>query len=586
MLDTDSQQLISSIYAATLSPQGFDDMAREMEDRLIQIITDMAGSADIADSLSAGERSVLGAPELAALVRHIDTARRIQAQIHHPDAERDMEARLQAMLDLVPSPALVFDRDERIVRANAAAAPLARGRDGRLSAIFAADTALGDIRRAVTAISEQDPVTTLPIDRDAARDTGNCAIVRRITVPKQAGTPEPLFMLSMADCTFDDSVRAQFKSAYRLTDAETEVAILLAAGARADEVAGLRDVSPSTVRAQIRAIKAKTRVRHLPDLVRLLCGLAVGMAVQRPQGPSTEAAPSGRPLQTFHLPDGRRLDWVVQGDPDGAPVLLFHNLPYGVTLPAAADRYARRHGLRVIAPYRPGHGYSDPLPDLHGMAYFDQVADDIAALCAHLSIGPARLFGCGCGSNFAVRFATRHPARATGIVMLGHAPMWYPERYPLLPQRYRVHWLLNKYMPELAAVFTNALMPNIGPRDYARFAKQFCDHSPPDLEALDNRETVTLLYDDTRFGMRQGPETHGRECLIMELDMSADARALTQPLHLIHGAQDRVLRPDFSREFARVVPKTQLDIVPDAGNHIFYSHWRRAMDALLACGAG
>ena len=584
MLDDKNRNLIATIYAATLSPQGFDEVADDLEHQVTQVIMAFTGHGDITGKLPPGERSILGERELSGLGRHIETARQIQTQIAHPDKERETAARFDGIVDMVPSPAILFDHDERIVRANAASAALGGGRGATLAAIFEDDMALADIRRAVAAIDTRRSLVTVPISRNAVSDTGNCAIVRRLSPHGGADRADPLYMLSMADCAFDDTVRAHFRSTYGLTDAEAAVAVLLAGGAKADEIAERRGVSRPTVRAQIRAIKSKTQARHLPDLVRLLCGFAIGIAVQRPQGPApgSRAETASRAVRTFRLPDGRRLDYLPQGDPDGAPVLLFHNLPHGVTLPAAANRYARRHGLRVIAPYRPGHGYSDPLPHLRGMAYFDQVADDIARLCAHLSIRDARLLGIGGGSNFATRFARRHPGRASAIVMVGHAPMWYPARYWRLPQRYRAQWLLNKYMPELGTLYVGTMMPDLGVKDFTRFAKQSCGGSPPDIEALDDGETVALLRHDTRFGLRQGPETHAREALIIELDMTDDARALPHPLHLIHGAQDRILTPDFSREFARTVPRTTLDIVENGGYHIFHSHWRRAMDALLA----
>ena len=66
----------------------------------------------------------------------------------------------------------------------------------------------------------------------------------------------------------------------------------------------------------------------------------------------------------------------------------------------------------------------------------------------------------------------------------------------------------------------------------------------------------------------------------MEIDLTAEARALPPPLHVIHGAQDLMILPDWSREFGRRVPQARVDIIEDAGHYLFYSHWRPVVDAL------
>jgi len=60
---------------------------------------------------------------------------------------------------------------------------------------------------------------------------------------------------------------------FGLAAAEASVALALAAGRSAEEIAGERTVSLPTVRTQIRQILAKTGALHVRDLVRLLAGL-------------------------------------------------------------------------------------------------------------------------------------------------------------------------------------------------------------------------------------------------------------------------------------------------------------------------
>jgi pimeloyl-ACP methyl ester carboxylesterase len=66
---------------------------------------------------------------------------------------------------------------------------------------------------------------------------------------------------------------------------------------------------------------------------------------------------------TITLPDGRTLGYAETGDADGEPIVALHGIPSGRLGAAIFDQVAREHGIRIIAPERPGVGVSDPDPD-------------------------------------------------------------------------------------------------------------------------------------------------------------------------------------------------------------------------------
>ena len=59
------------------------------------------------------------------------------------------------------------------------------------------------------------------------------------------------------------------------------------------------------------------------------------------------------------LPDGRRLGYTEFGDPLGIPLFAFHGTPGSRFMFRLVHEPARRLGLRIIAPDRPGFGLSD-----------------------------------------------------------------------------------------------------------------------------------------------------------------------------------------------------------------------------------
>jgi pimeloyl-ACP methyl ester carboxylesterase len=94
------------------------------------------------------------------------------------------------------------------------------------------------------------------------------------------------------------------------------------------------------------------------------------------------------------------------------PVVLLHAFPFDRRFWAGTlDRLRSR--LRVIAPDLPGFGESALRP---GGSIAD-MADDVAALLAHLGIARAVLCGLSMGGYVALALARRHPALLGGLVL-------------------------------------------------------------------------------------------------------------------------------------------------------------------------
>jgi pimeloyl-ACP methyl ester carboxylesterase len=59
------------------------------------------------------------------------------------------------------------------------------------------------------------------------------------------------------------------------------------------------------------------------------------------------------------LPDNRKLAYLEFGDPRGQPIFYFHGWPASRLSGAETDVAAKKLGLRIISPDRPGFGLSD-----------------------------------------------------------------------------------------------------------------------------------------------------------------------------------------------------------------------------------
>ncbi|WP_053947118.1 alpha/beta fold hydrolase [Halolamina sediminis] len=82
---------------------------------------------------------------------------------------------------------------------------------------------------------------------------------------------------------------------------------------------------------------------------------------------------------TCSTAENRQLAYSEYGDPDGIPVLFLHGTPGSGRLGELFDGDARKRGIHLVAPDRPGYGRSEPWPDrsvADAGTYLADVLDD------------------------------------------------------------------------------------------------------------------------------------------------------------------------------------------------------------------
>ena len=112
--------------------------------------------------------------------------------------------------------------------------------------------------------------------------------------------------------------------------------------------------------------------------------------------------------------NGVRMFYELTGD--GPPLVLIHGswgdgASWDPVLPALAQRF------RVLTYDRRGHSRSQR-PPTQGSTEED--VDDLAALIAHLGLGPTHVAGISSGASLALRLAARHPELVRSVA--GHEP--------------------------------------------------------------------------------------------------------------------------------------------------------------------
>jgi pimeloyl-ACP methyl ester carboxylesterase len=98
-------------------------------------------------------------------------------------------------------------------------------------------------------------------------------------------------------------------------------------------------------------------------------------------------------------------------------IVLLHGAGFDHTTWALHSRWFAHHGFGVLAPDLPGHGRSSGAP----LATIAEMADWTAALLDASGAVKARLIGHSMGSLIALETAARHPAKVSGLSLIGTA---------------------------------------------------------------------------------------------------------------------------------------------------------------------
>jgi pimeloyl-ACP methyl ester carboxylesterase len=124
----------------------------------------------------------------------------------------------------------------------------------------------------------------------------------------------------------------------------------------------------------------------------------------------------------FHVPgpDGRSIEVLTGGDPDGYGLLFHNGSPSAVAESPSIDGAARELGLRFVTYSRPGYGASTPRPAPG--SYADDVDESVRVL-DHLGIGEFVTAGWSGGGPRALACAALLPDRCRAAASIaGVAP--------------------------------------------------------------------------------------------------------------------------------------------------------------------
>jgi len=200
-------------------------------------------------------------------------------------------------------------------------------------------------------------------------------------------------------------------------------------------------------------------------------------------------------------------------------------------------------------------------------ALADMAADAIGLL-RELELGPAHVVGASMGGMIAQTVAARHPewTRSLVSIMSTTGGRWVGQSSPLL---YPIFLRRPGEGREAAVERTVKVFKAIGSRGL-----------PKDLDFV--REIAERSYD--RDHDPYGP---GRQlaAIFASGDRTSELRRISAPTTVVHGTDDRLVRPSGGRATARAIPGARLVTIEGMGHDLPRTAWPRLIDAIAANAA-
>jgi pimeloyl-ACP methyl ester carboxylesterase len=286
-----------------------------------------------------------------------------------------------------------------------------------------------------------------------------------------------------------------------------------------------------------------------------------------------------REATILRLDDGRALAFSELGDPNGTPVFAFHGTPGSYRLFSALSDDARRLGLRVIAPDRPGYGRSDYVPDRRLLDW----PRDVVAIADFLGLGKFGVFGVSGGGPHAAVCAHQLAPRLLGAAIVcgiaetlskEDADGMMPANRLLSGLARRSQWLAWP----LFAVMILAL------RFFGQAALRFQSKQlpEPDRRVLARPEVLAAFLDECRRMPRTASRATAQDFSLFTRPWGFRLEDIAIPVDVFCGELDVNVPVAHGRRQADRIPNAKLHCFADEAHLLIFEH----VDEVLLAAAG
>jgi pimeloyl-ACP methyl ester carboxylesterase len=300
-----------------------------------------------------------------------------------------------------------------------------------------------------------------------------------------------------------------------------------------------------------------------------------------------EDAPNRQIISLMHrdnckllaLEGGRHLAYGEYGDPAGLPIFFFHGWPSSRTMAELADAAARRLGVRIISPDRPGICDSTFQPNRTLLDWPDMIKQ----LADHMQIKRFHILAISGGAPYAYATGWKIPERVPAMAVVSGAPpiAELQNRQDLLGL-YRLMLRCHARYPRFSRTCFHLARPILllRPPRYARplFLKLLWLR-PRDEQALRDAAAFDACFESQRRAWRSSAAGVLGDAEIYAQPWGFALEEVDVPVRLWHGTQDRAFSVRIAEQVAKRLPNCTARYIENEGH---YSTPIRHMNEILA----
>jgi len=302
------------------------------------------------------------------------------------------------------------------------------------------------------------------------------------------------------------------------------------------------------------------------------------MTIAERSDPATDDDPEP-PHSVMRLTDGRALSWAEYGDPRGEPLFFHHGIPSSRMAAAVMAPGAARAGVRLIAPERPGFGYSDPLPGrtiLHWPSDLRQLAD-------YLEFEKFSVAGISAGLPYTLACALKMPERLHRVAIVsGLGAIDSGDVLEGMSYEWRLIYTLFLKSRRLASLWMRGYGRSVQKRPDRVVAEQIKRMPPVDGAVLGSEPTLSNRITDLREAFRQGPAAAGDEARRHLEPWGFELSNVQFPVMLWHAMLDESHPIQMGRRIASELPDCRPIYVDGVGSLGFIEHAESIFAALFS----
>jgi pimeloyl-ACP methyl ester carboxylesterase len=274
--------------------------------------------------------------------------------------------------------------------------------------------------------------------------------------------------------------------------------------------------------------------------------------------PETVARPAPEPADSptvCQYGTDRSLAYAEYGPPDGTPVVFLHGTPGSRLLGGLFEGAAQEHGVRLVAPDRPGYGESTAWPDRDIV----DAETYLTALLDHVDVDTAGFVAFSGGVPDALAMAASRPERVASLDVLSGATPPDVDATTPLPQRLLAG--IATTAPPVLRTLLRGQAWLAGRLDPSVVVAQYTTGDGAAAIPDDVAATVGADFVEALSGDGCGAATEFRNTAS---DWGIDYEAITVPVRFHHGTADTNVPPTGVRDLQRRVPSASLDLLDDS----------------------